>query len=117
MLYAGDPTSSDWWSGMIGFFGRACLPYGILLVFNTIKGGEIKKDIALLITTIIVSGFAIFMLVDAFFIHIDAQSGLIFLFLPMYQSIASIIGGLIGLILYVRSGSAQKTDNQAQAHW
>jgi len=107
ILYAGDPSSADWWRDWTRFFGWACLPYGILLFFNNIYRGIYKKDLTLLITTIIVSGFGAFMLIDAFFIHIDAQGGLIFLFLPVYQAIAAIFGGLIGLGLHQRSLNAQ----------
>ena len=107
MLYAGDPASLDWWNDMPRLFGWACLPYGILLFFNNIWNGVSKKDLSLLITTSIVSSFAVIMLVDAFFIHPDAQSGLIFLFMPAYQSIAAILGGLIGLGLHQRSSNAQ----------
>ena len=107
MLYGGEPSSIDWWRGIAGHFGWACLPYGILLFFNMIKRGVFKKDFVLLVTTIIVSGFALFIYVDTFFIHLDAQGGLIFLFLPMYQIIASIFGGLTGLGFYVRSSNAQ----------
>ena len=103
MLYAGNPSSADWWSGIFGFLGWACLPYGILLFLNIIKPGKLKKDIVLLVTTAIVSGFGIIMIIDAFFIDIDAQGGLVFLFIPIYQSIAAIAGGLIGLVFYVRS--------------
>jgi hypothetical protein len=103
MLYAGNPSSADWWSGIFGFFGWACLPYGILLFLNIIKAGKLKKDIVLLLTTAIVSGFGIILIIDAFFIHIDAQGGLVFLFIPIYQSIAAIAGGLIGLVFYVKS--------------
>lgn len=103
LLYAGDPSSLDGWNGMPRFFGWACLPYGILLFFNNIWSGVFKKDLSLLITTSVVSSFAVLMVVDAFFIHPDAQSGLIFLFLPGYQAIAAILGGLIGFGLHQKS--------------
>jgi len=108
MLHAGDPSSADWWKGMIRFFGWACLPYGILLFFNNIYRGVFKKDLILLITTIVVTIFAVLILIDSFFIHIDAQSGLVFLFLPVYQAVAACIGGLIGLGLHQRSENAQR---------
>lgn len=108
ILYAGNPFSSEWWNGVFEFFGLAFLPYVILLFFNNIYQGVFKKDLALLVTTAITSGFAAVMLIDAFFIHIDAQSGLIFLFLPVYQSIAAILGGLIGLCLHQKSLNAQQ---------
>lgn len=107
MLYTGKPYSSDWWRGVIGYFGWAFLPYVILLIFNFIKNGNLKKDIAIFVTSIIVSGSAMFFLIDGFFIHIDAQNALLFVFLPGYQSIVSVAGGLIGLVLYVRSEGAQ----------
>jgi len=93
---------------MIRFFGWACLPYGILLFFNNIYRGVFKKDLVLLITTIVVTIFAVLILIDSFFIHIDAQSGLVFLFLPVYQAVAACIGGLIGLGLHQRSENAQR---------
>jgi len=108
MLHAGDPSSADWWKGIPGFFGWACLPYGILLFFNNIYRGVFKKDLVLLITTAVVTGFAVLILIDSLFIHIDAQSGMIFLFLPVYQVLAAFVGGLIGLGLHQRSINAQR---------
>jgi hypothetical protein len=72
-----------------------------------LKSGVPKKDINLFVTSIIVCGSGLLILVDAFFIHLDAQNALLFIFLPAYQSVASVAGGLIGMILYVRSKSAQ----------
>lgn len=72
-----------------------------------IKRGNPKKNITVFITAIIVSCSAVFILIDAFFIHLDAQNALIFLFLSGYKSIVSVVGGLIGLILYVRTEAAQ----------
>ena len=101
-------AGADWWEGIIGSLSWSCLPYGILLFFNRIESGNSKKDIALLITTIMVSGFGMFILTDALLIHIDAQGGLIFLFLPFYQVIASILGGLIGIALDLMRVGAQQ---------
>jgi hypothetical protein len=102
MIYAGDSYFSiDWWTDMLTVFSLNLLPFGILLFFNLIKEDCHKKDIAILVSTIIVCGFGIVILIDAFFIHIDAQSGLIFLFLPIIQSIVAIIGGMVGIALYV----------------
>lgn len=107
MIYTGKSYSFKSWIGDIGYFGWACLPYVIILIFNMIKRGNPRKDTAIVVTSIIVSGSAALILIDAFFIHLDAQNALIFLSLPGYQSIFSIAGGLIGLILYVRSEAAQ----------
>lgn len=103
MIYAGDSYFSfDWWKDMLAFFALSLLPFSILFFFNLMKEDFYKKDIAIFVSTIIVCGFGIVLLIDAFFIHIDAQSGLIFLFLPIIQSIVAIIGGMVGLVLYVR---------------
>ncbi len=107
MLLAGNPSSAGWWKGMPSFFGWACLPYGMLLFLNNIYRGVFRKDLALLITTTVVTGFAVLMLLNVFFIHIDIQGGLVFLFLPAYQAVIAVIGGLIGLALHQRSLNAQ----------
>jgi hypothetical protein len=39
------------------------------------------------------------LLIDAFLVHIDAQSGLIFLFLPIPQWLAALFLGIICLIV------------------
>jgi len=43
-------------------------------------------------TTIAVSGFALYIYTVAFFVKPDAQSGLVFLFIPLWQWIAALVG-------------------------
>ncbi len=72
------------------FFGLmllwVCLPYILLHLWLTQEPARNQKFILALETAaILFSGYAYF---DAFFVHIDAQSGLIFIFLPLWQCIA-----------------------------
>jgi hypothetical protein len=80
----------------------AVWPYGILLFLNNTRTGFVKKDVAILITSILVSGFSVYCITFALLSH-DAQAGVIFLLMPFFQAFAAAIGGLIGLGLAERS--------------
>jgi len=54
----------------------------------------------------VISLFAGLILFDTMFIHIDAQGGLVFLFLPIYQWLAFFVLLLICAIVYKFSGKA-----------
>jgi large-conductance mechanosensitive channel len=61
---------------------------------NTGAFGKISATNSLvdkLICMLIISLFADYTLFDTMFIHIDAQEGLVFLFLPIYQWLAFFI--------------------------
>ncbi len=113
MLYAGEPTTPSWYVTAIPFLLWTSIPYGILLAFNRLFPSSPRKNGTVLLTAALISGFAIYCLVNAFFLNPDPQSGIVFIFLPLYQIAAAIIGGLISLALLKRSSAPKrKTSNQ-----
>ncbi len=46
-----------------------------------------SKLIALLVAAVIAGAFGVGVIIDAFYFHIDAQSGLVFIFIPLWQLI------------------------------
>jgi hypothetical protein len=69
--------------------------------------GVLKKDLTVLITTLITSGFAVFLIIDAFFFQLDALNGIIFITLPVLQLLAVLIGAIISSGLFDRAVNTQ----------
>ena len=113
MIYAGRPTSIKWFIGMFGFLLWAALPYCLIAIANKLFKNNKKINITLFITTIIISLLSIAALVDAFFIHIDPQAGLVFIFLPMPQLVIASLGILIAIILSKLNKKTQITKQSA----
>ena len=79
--------------GAIGFLVWAISPY----LFAIIMTKRITQNTAILIITGVSSILAmggIFLLIDAMYIHLDAQSALVFVVIPMYQWIILLITAL-----------------------
>ena len=51
--------------------------------------------------TVTVTGFAIQVYVHGFFTHPDAQSALLFIFVPLYQWLIILVDGIIYLVVVV----------------
>jgi len=66
------------------------------------------SKIALRITAFFVTFGGVYNLIDAFIIHLGAQSGIIFIFLPVYQGVSVAIG-LAAVLLTRRLGHNKST--------
>lgn len=100
MLYAGRPWkegfSINWLVGFIVFGIWAISPYCYLFFKNMPKKDYSSHIIIDLIGTIAITLFGLFVYYTGFFgPYIDAQSGLLFLFVPFYQWIG--IGVIFGV--------------------
>ena len=99
MLTVSEPGAIDagGWTVLVAFGLFACSPYIALALFaRRITGraeGWAVLAIALLIT---LPAAALYVL--GFFIQPDAQSGLLFLFVPFYQFVAGLAAALIAAI-------------------
>ena len=93
MLYAGEPENPGWWLGFAGFAAWMLLPYAIASYMTHRLGGHPSARMVLLVTALGVSLSSTWLLYEAFIRHIDAQSGIVFAVLPMYQLI-----GLVPLV-------------------
>ena len=89
---------ADWSSNpsilafMIGLLAWCVSPYASIAVVARKPRASASSAIALLATALVVAGFAAVVYVDAFFIHLDAQGGLVFLFVPIVQWMGAAIG-------------------------
>ncbi len=85
---------------LLGFWAWAIIPYLILIFankyFTKMKMAKILVSSAVVIT---VAG-RLLIYYDAFYVHLDAQNGLLFIFLPVYQNMLAIVlsGIAAGLI-------------------
>jgi hypothetical protein len=107
MVYAAQPWGDNYaykgFSDYLTLFGYmlwAISPYFMLaIIFHGFRHHPSASLVALVGTVLIVLASAA-LLIDAIFVHIDAQGGLIFLFLPIPQWLAALFLGLICLIVY-----------------
>ena len=102
MIYAAQPWGDNYayknFSDYLTLFGYtlwAISPYLILaIILQSFRKNPYSLNVAFYgALLILLSSFAL--LIDAFFIHIDAQNALLFLFLPICQWLAILILALI----------------------
>ncbi len=106
MVYAAQPWGDNYayrnLSGYLSLFGFmlwAVSPYLVLaFILYFCRNNSTSMTIAFIGTVIIVLAAAV-ILVDAFFIHLDAQGALVILFLPVYQWLAAFLLILICAVL------------------
>jgi hypothetical protein len=107
MVTNGSPEEIWWWLLAVGFFVWGAVPYvGIAAADKRILTNTIGK-IILLITALTITGSGIYILIEAFIINLDPQSGLIFIFLPFFQSVIAAIG--IGIVLLIKVVNKNKS--------
>ena len=77
----------------LGFIGWAVSPYVYLAVMIKVVSKKVST-ITVFILTLLVGGSGVWMLVDAMFIHVDAQGGLIFIFASLWQWVILLLASL-----------------------
>jgi len=82
------------------------LPYVLLIIFLLKSYRTVKQRLVFLFFSFLIVGFGLFDYWYAFFISSDAQSGLEFLFVPIYQ----LLGTGIGIGCTVAAGRGHKVD-------
>jgi hypothetical protein len=87
MIYAGQGLKHGiaWWLGFLAFAGWTISPYGFLIISSYLLVNNTKQSVVLLICSILIILFGMVIYYDGFFIHIDAQNALLFIFIPLYQ--------------------------------
>ena len=109
MIAVGEPTSGDWWIFSIGYLAWAALPYAVLWVLNNIViTEEPLRDIVLLVSTLLVCGWAVYAAVDALVIDPNPQPEAMFIYAPKWQSLIAIGGGVLAFLM-PRSGGRAAT--------
>lgn len=85
MLFAGEPGTLVWWALFVPFAAWALFPFWLVAsAARKHEGSRVDQRMALLAAALI-TGFGLFVLYSAFVTDPDPQSGLVLLFLPLWQ--------------------------------
>ena len=79
-----DMTDSVFSASALGFIGWSVIPYIYLIVINQ-KVSEKRSVTAVLVIALLTAAFGIWAFIDASYVHGDAQSGLAWPVIPMWQ--------------------------------
>lgn len=100
MIAIGKPASGEWWLYSIGYLAWAALPYAILWVMNNIVIEEERlRDIVLLVSTVIICGWAVYAAVDALMIDPNPMPEAMFVSAPKWQSLIAVAGGVLAFLM------------------
>ena len=101
MLYASDPgdTGLSQWAVVLPFAVLAVSPYLVLARLARGLKHDVAKSRVLLIVALLVTLPAIWFYIQGFIVEPDAQSGLLFVFLPIYQFIVGVVAGVAAWLL------------------
>lgn len=107
MLYASDPrgTSMGQWAMILPFAVLALSPYLVLMRLARAFAPDPVKSRVLLAVALLVAGPAMWFYVQGFLVEPDAQSALLFVFLPIYQFI---LGAVAGMALWLLVSAARR---------
>jgi hypothetical protein len=83
----------------------AIAPYVFLFFLASQPEFTGRQSIVVMIGSICLSIFGVGLLLDAFFIHLGAQSGLVFIFLPIWQWVGCIVVAVISALVKGKRGS------------
>ena len=87
-----------------------CLsPYALLALALHRPWRSTEAALVAFATTIAVSGFGLYIYTVAFFVKPDAQSGLVFLFIPLWQWIGALAGLGVAWLIERRTATPQAT--------
>ena len=92
MSYAADLTSGRNFLWAVGFGLWVVSPFVFLLHATRRFQGNRTRDVALLLVSLATALFAAFVYYDAFFVSMDAQSALVFIFVPLWQWVGAGLG-------------------------
>lgn len=103
MLYAGEPRRPRWWLGFAPFAAWALLPFLVAGILSFRLRGSPASRRVLLAAAGLLTASTCWLLYVAFIDQPDAQSGLVFLFLPLWQLVGLLPIGLLAAALGSRS--------------
>jgi hypothetical protein len=105
MVYAGDLGSPSSWLFFLGLAAWTLMPYGIVAAETRRYPGSQGSMSLLCATAALLSGVSIVLLYLAFVAQPDAQSALVLVFLPLWQSLG-LLPFLAGSRFIARRGTA-----------
>ena len=105
MLYASDPMDVDLgrWALVLPFAVLAVSPYLVLARLARSFARDVVKSRVLLGVALLVTVPAVWFYILGFLIEPDAQSALLFVFLPIYQFIAGAVAGMAAWLIVLAS--------------
>lgn len=107
MLWAGEPANGAWWSLVLPFAVWGAAPFtGLALAAWFARRSRAALWLLLAVSLLLTVGSAL-LLWDAFVANSDAQSGLLFVFLPIYQLLVAIPAAAIALFLGLRDDATK----------
>ena len=93
-----EALSISWWVAVSPWIAWIVSPYLPLVLLGR-RHVNLARSATLYILTVLVAGFASQVYFDGFYTHLDAQSALLFIFVPLYQWLAILAGGIIYLVV------------------
>ena len=113
LLYEADPNAPRraMWTAFIAFGLLAVSPYLGLAALALLARRSTAASVAAAAATVLSTSFAIWAMVDSFFIDPDAQSALAIFWVPVYQW----VGLVAALIVVAVTGSIDRTLRQRRA--
>ena len=84
---AGDTTQPSWWFFLPLFGAWVIFPYAAVAIVVRWRPATPASHATLCLAAALLSGFGILSLYSAFVTHLDPQSGIVLVFLPLWQLI------------------------------
>jgi hypothetical protein len=106
MLWAGDPDTGEWWALILPFALWGAAPFTGLGLAAWFARRSRAAIWLLLGVSLLLTVASALLLWDAFVASTDAQSGLVFVFLPIYQLVIAIPSAAVALFLGLRPRTA-----------
>ncbi len=97
MIAAGTPSRLWWWAVSVPFATWVAVPYAVVLAAGMRLRSAAPSLWVLLVVAALLSLSAAFLLYQVFVVHLDAQSGIVFVFLPGWQLL-----GIVPLLFLAR---------------
>lgn len=108
MLHAGEPGRPAWWLGFVPFAAWAVSPFVAAgMVASRFRASPLAVRLVAAAAAAL-AGSSLFVYHQGFVAHPDAQSGLLFLFLPLWQLLAILPVFLAARALARRAGSSRR---------
>lgn len=90
MLYAGEPAAFDWWKVAVFFFVWTGVPYLALAFTGSKLAGAGASRSIVTVGAIVLGIFGLVLLWHSLVVEPDAQGGLVFVALPLFQLVGVI---------------------------
>lgn len=97
MVYSGNPDTLGWYPMALALLAWSSIPFITLAGAAWLSSWELPGAATLFITTAVITFGGIQILVDTLLVNVDPRSGIVFVVLPVYQSVVAVLG--IGLAL------------------